>query len=89
MTIYDKIKNKTKKIWDYINTADEIYIDTQDFALVYIKYLPKNEIPDGRDIIKIPVKINNTNSKMPINYVGTLSKIHSDDLKKDRFKRIE
>ena len=81
---------QTKKIWDYINTADEIYIDTQDFALIYIKYLPKNEILDGRDIIKIPVKINNTNSKMPINYVGTLSKIHATDIKgKDRFKRIE
>ena len=81
---------QSKNLWDYVNNADEVYIDTQDFALIYIKHLPEDEIIDGRDVIKIPVKINNKNKKLPVNYIGTLSKIHYIDLKRDkRYKKIE
>ena len=81
---------QTKKIYDYINNPDEIYIDTQDFALIYVKYLQNDEIIDGRNIIKIPIKINNTNRKLPVNYISTLSRIKSSELKSNkRYKKIE
>lgn len=82
--------SQTKKIPDYLNNPDEIYIDTKDLTVLYIKYLPKDEIIDGRDIIKIPVKINNKNKKLPVNYISTASKIHSTDLKSDKnLKRVK
>ena len=40
-----------------------------------VKYLPKEEIIDGRDCIKIPVPINTNDPKRPINFIGTLGRI--------------
>lgn len=79
-----------KKVYDYINSPDEIYIDTQDYAVIYIKYLPKSEIINNCDCIKVPVKINSSNSKRPVNYIGTTSRINSNTIKKDkRYKKLE
>ncbi len=80
-----------KNIYEYIKNPDEIYIDTYDAAVVYVKNLPKNEIIDGRDCIKIPVKINSTNKKRPVNYVGTTGRVNKHDTFSDvkRYKKIE
>ena len=77
-------------IYSLIHGADELYLDTQDSAIVYVKYLPKQDIFDNRDCIKIPVKINSDNENRPVNYIGTTGRVNSLTIKKDkRFKRIE
>ncbi|MGN1153360.1 MAG: hypothetical protein ACI4S3_04970 [Candidatus Gastranaerophilaceae bacterium] len=83
-------QTQLKNIYDYINKPDEIYIDTVEHAVVYVKYLPKDEIIDGRDCIKIPVPINTKDKKRPVNFIGTLGRIPSKSLKEGkRFKKIE
>ena len=57
-------------------------------------FLPKDEIIDGRDCIKIPVIINSTNPKRPVNYIGTTGRIKYKNTFKgigneNRFKKIE
>jgi len=96
-SLYDKKVEKqrlTKKqflnIYSFLNGPDEIYIDTKDLAVIYVKYLSPNEIIDNRNCIKIPVKINSNNSKRPVNYIGTTGRINIDSIKKDkRYKKIE
>lgn len=83
-------KKQFLRIYDMVSDYDEVYIDTQENAVVYIKYLPKREIVDKRDCIKIPVIINSTNKRRPVNYVGTTARISSVNIKQDkRYKKIE
>ena len=81
-------------IYNYIKDADEIFIDTQEHAVVYVKFLPKDEIIDDRDCIKIPVIINSKNKKRPVNYVGTTGRINYKSTFKgkgneNRYKKVE
>jgi len=77
-------------IYDYVKNPDEVYLDTELSAIIYVKYLPEDEIIDERDCIKIPVQINTNKRKRPINYVGTTGRInHSDTFKNKRYKRIK
>ena len=74
---------------EFVN-PDEIYIDTTDHGVIYIKYLPKDEIVDGRNIIKIPVNVNSIRTDRPVNYLGTTSRIPLINIQNDpRYKKIE
>ena len=62
--------------------------------MLFVKFLPKEEVIDGRDCIKIPVNINSTNSKIPVNYIGTTGRIKYKNTFKGkgneiRFKKVE
>ena len=78
-------------IYDYVKNPDEVYLDTELSAIIYVKYLPEDEIIDERDCIKIPVQINTNKRKRPINYVGTTGRINHFKTfnKSKRYKRIE
>lgn len=65
-----------RQIYDYIHNPDEIFIDTQEHAIVYVKFLDPTEIVDNRDCIKIPVIINSNRPKRPVNYIGTTGRIN-------------
>ena len=79
-----------KRVPEFILNPDEIYIDTTDHGVIYVKYLSEDEIIDGRNIIKIPVNINSTRTDRPINYVGTSSRIPLINIQRDRrYKKIE
>ena len=80
------------KLYDYVHSPDEIFIDTQENAIVYVKFLPKNEIIDGRNCIKVPVPINVDNPRRPVNFVGTTSRIPYQNTfggKQTRYKKIK
>lgn len=65
-----------ENIYDYLNNPDEVFYDTKEQQLLFVNFLPKDEIIDGRDCIKIPVNINSTNPKRPVNYIGTTGRIN-------------
>ena len=78
------------KISEYIKNPDEILLDTEQLAIIYVKFLPKNEIIDNKDCIKIPVEININNPKRPINYIGTTARVnYKSSLNHSRYKKIE
>lgn len=78
------------RLYNMVSDYDEVYIDTQEHAIVYLKYLPKDEIVDGRDCIKIPVVINSSDKRRPVNYISTTGRISSKNIKTDkRYKKIE
>lgn len=74
MLTLDQFKKLPKWIIEY----DEVFYDTKDPAIVYVKFLPKDEIIDNRNCVKIPVIINNLNDNehRPINYIGTSGRIN-------------
>ena len=81
-----------KEIYDCLNKPDEIFIDIKDPQVLYVKFLrQKNEIINGRDCIKIPVRINTKGKKRPINYIGTSGRVKYKDAFSDRkrFKKVE
>ena len=83
-------KEQFLRIYDMVADYDEVYIDTQAHAVVYLKYLSKDEIVDGRDCIKIPVVINSQDKRRPVNYISTTGRISSKNIKTDkRYKKIE
>ena len=80
-----------KNIYDYIINPDEIYIDLLKNTVTYVKLLKGKDIIDDRDCIKIPVKINTSGKKYPINYVGTTARVNykSEFSGEKRYKRIK
>lgn len=85
-------ETQLKNIYKYIQNADEIYIDTEELAVVYVKFLPKDEIIENRDCIKIPIIINSIKKKRPVNYVGTTGRINHKNTfggNQKRYKKIE
>ena len=69
-----------------------IFIDLEDLALIFVKFLPEKEIIDGRDCIKIPIKINSTDEKRPVNYMSTSGRINYNKTfggTQKRYKKVE
>lgn len=79
-----------KKIYDYLNDPDEIFFDTEKQQLLFVKFLPKDEVIEDRDCIKIPVIINSNNKNRPINYIGTTGRVnYNETFKNPSYKKIE
>ena len=83
-------EQQLKNIHKFVNNPDEIFIDTEDLAVVYVKFLPKEEIIDGRDCIKIPIQINTNKKGYPLNYMATSGRINYTNTfggKQTRYKK--
>lgn len=81
-----------KNIHKMVDEADEIFIDTEDLAVVYVKFLPKEEIIDGRNCIKIPFHINSKKDGYPLNYMATSGRINYENTfggTQTRYKKVE
>lgn len=72
-----------------INNPDEIYLDTKDKTIFYIKYLKGNDIIDKRDALKVAVKISRYKKDRPVNYIATVSRIKKQDLNNPAYKKIK
>jgi len=83
-------KQHLYEIYDIINNPDEIYLDITEDCLLYIRYLPEEEIIDNRDVIKVAVKLNKTNKGKPVNYLATVGRVNRKDNLNDnkRFKKL-
>lgn len=83
-------EKQLKKLYDIINAPDEIYLDTKDNSLIFIKKLPKNEVEDSRNWLKVSVKLDRKKKGSPVNYVSTASRINSATITKNKiYKKIE
>lgn len=79
-----------KKVPEWIYNPDEVFIDTQEHALVYVKFLPEEEIMDGRNCVKIPVPINVDRTDRPVNYIGTTGRVnYKEAFGGKRYKKVE
>lgn len=78
-----------KQLYDIhkiLKEPDEIYLDTTDNSLNFIKNLKEDEIEDNRDCIKINIKIDkSSNKKIAINRIGSAARVN----KKDSFNNSE
>ena len=73
---------QTKKIWDYINTADEIYLRKNNGKIdrvIYIKMLKGKDIIDNRNCILIPINVNNET----VNFLSTAERVNYKDALSD------
>lgn len=82
-------KQQLLKLYDIINEPDNIFYDTKNNALIYAIMLDKSEIVDGRDCLKVAVKINKTRKGAPVNYIATPARVDFKSLKGEQFKKIE
>lgn len=69
-----------KHIYDYLNEPDEVFYDPKKKQLLYVKFLPKDEIENKRNCIKIPVIINTIDPDRPTNYIGTTGRVNYNDV---------
>ncbi len=84
-------ESQVRNFYKYINNPDEIWLDTKDNSLNYIINLPKDEIIDGRDVIKVNIKIDNSNKNTPVNYIGSAGRVERkhEMTDKNRYIKIE
>ena len=79
-----KLTGDQLKRIDSIINQNHIYFDTKKKNLIYVAELPKDEIKNGRNWIKVPVNIKKTNT------VATASIIPNISIIKDkRYKKID
>lgn len=76
-------------LYEIINNPDEVYLDSKDKTLFYIRHLDNSNIKESRDCIKIVVKISRYKKDMPINYIATASRIKRQDLNNPNYKKIK
>ena len=79
-----------KNITNIISNPDSIYLDTEIISVVYVKKLPEDEIINNCDCIKVPVRINYTGKRRPVNYIGTTARVnYKNEFTGSRYKKIE
>ena len=87
-----KISNKQLfEIYDIINNPDSIYLDKADNSLLFIRNLQGDDVQDGRDCIKIIIKLSKFNKGVPINYLATAGRVNKQSSFSDekRYKKIK
>lgn len=79
-----------KDLYNIINKPDSVYYDTSDNSLLFIRNLKGKDIIDGRDCIKVVVKIDKfKKGHIPVNYVATAGRVKSLSLNNPAYKKIE
>lgn len=83
-------KSQLLKLYDIINKPDHIFFDTKNNSLIYVAMLEAKEIVDGRNCLKIAVKINKTNKGMPVNYLATPARVDFSSISRgQQYKKVE
>lgn len=73
-----------------INNPDEMFIDTEDKSIIFVKFISKSTIKDGRNWLKVIVKVDRTKGGAPVNYVATAGRVNKATItKNNRYKKIE
>ena len=77
------------KIYDYVNNADEIFIDMQEKKLIYVKFTKDKDTFRERNCILIPVKLNQAYPQP--NFAANAEKVNYKEAlsDKNRYKKIE
>lgn len=88
-----KQKITTEQLQDFhniINNPDEMFIDSEDKSIIFIRKLAKDDITDNRDWLKVVVKTDRTKGSVPVNYVATAGRVNNATIAKNsRYKKIE
>ncbi len=83
-------KEQLYNLYNVINSPNSIYLDTQDNSLIFIHFLPKNEIIDNRNCIKVVIKLDKLHKGLNLNYVATAGRVNFKDFSNNKiYKKIE
>lgn len=78
------------KLYEIINNPDGVYLDTKNDALIYTRILKDNDVQDGRDCLKIAIKLNKTKKGVPVNYIATPARVKLETITKNpQYKKAE
>lgn len=80
-------EEQLKNLYNIINNPDAVYLDyskPNTTGIIYIRNL------DGKNCIKVCVKLNKFKSKVPVNYISTAGIVDKNSLKNTKiYKKIE
>lgn len=83
-------EKQLKKLYEFINKPDEIYLDKEDNTILFVKKLQEKEVINSADCLKVAVKIDRyKKGRIPVNYLSTAGRVSHKSFNNSRYIKIE